>query len=141
MNKKNIGIDIHNLCKKLWPLNRSITGNGTLETLNILSKYFKNFKIYKVKSGTNVFNWTIPDEWNIKDAWIKNIHGEKVLDYKENNLHVVGYSTPIKAKIEYKNLKNKIFSIPSQKNAIPYVTSYYKRNWGFCMSDNKKKKN
>lgn len=140
MNKKNIGIDIHNLCKKLWPLNRSITGNGTLETLIIISKYFKNFKIHKIKTGTNVFNWTIPDEWNIKDAWIKNIHGKKVLDFKENNLHVVGYSIPIKAKIEYKNLKNKIFSLPSQKNAIPYVTSYYKRNWGFCMSDNKKKK-
>ena len=140
MIKKNTGLQIHNLCKKLWPYNRSLTGNGTLRSLQILGKDLKGFKIHKIKSGTNVFDWTIPDEWNIKDGWIKNKNGKKILNFKKNNLHIMGYSSPIKKKISYQKLKNKIFSIPDQPNAIPYMTSYYEKNWGFCMSHNQKKK-
>ena len=139
MIKKNTGLQIHNLCKKLWPYNRSLTGNGTLRSLQILGKDLKGFKIHKIKSGTNVFDWTIPDEWNIKDGWIKNKNGKKILNFKKNNLHIMGYSSPIKKKISYQKLKNKIFSIPDQPNAIPYMTSYYEKNWGFCMSHNQKK--
>ena len=98
MIKKNTGLQIHNLCKKLWPYNRSLTGNGTLRSLQILGKDLKGFKIHKIKSGTNVFDWTIPDEWNIKDGWIKNKNGKKILNFKKNNLHIMGYSSPIKKK-------------------------------------------
>ncbi len=140
MKKNIIGKKIHNLCKLLWPLNRSITGEDTLKSLKILGKDLKGFKIHKIKTGSDVFNWTIPNEWNVKNAWIKNKNGKKILDFKKNNLHIVGYSSPIKKKITYQKLKNKIFSIPNQPNAIPYVTSYYEKNWGFCMTHNQKKK-
>jgi len=140
MKKIIIGKKIHKLCKLLWPLNRSITGNDTLKSLKILGKDLKGFKIHKIKSGSKVFNWTIPDEWNIKEGWIKNKKGTKILDFRNNNLHIMSYSAPIRKKITYQKLKSKIFSIPNQPRAIPYVTSYYEKNWGFCMSHNQKKK-
>ena len=122
--------------KDLFYLNRSITGTDTLKTINYFKKINKEFKIIKFKTGTKVFNWIIPLEWNVKDAFIQHLKtSKKFAEFKKNNLHLVGYSVPIKKKIDLKDLKKKIFfhKIP---NAIPYVTSYYKKNWGFCLAKN-----
>jgi aminopeptidase-like protein len=129
-----------NLIKKLWPINRSLTGEGNRKTLKILKKFCNSLKIKEVKSGKKVFDWEIPLEWNVKEAWIKNIKNKKIVDFKKNNLHLVGYSMPVKKKILLSELKKKIFSLKKQPNAIPYVTSYYKKDWGFCMPYNLKKK-
>ena len=131
----------YNLAKnRLFPLCRSITGNGIKETLNIIKKEFPKLKIYSVKSGTKVFDWKIPPEWNIKTAYVIDKFGEKIIDFSENNLHLVGYSTPINKTLTKKKLFKKIHSIPAQPNAIPYITSYYKKYWGFCVSHNNKMK-
>jgi len=131
---QTIGIEIYDLIKKLFPICRSITGNGVRETLEIIKKHLSNLEIHQVPSGTKVFDWTIPKEWNIKDAFIKNSKGEKIIDFKNSNLHVLNYSTPINTKISLKELKNHIFTIPDFPDWIPYRTSYYQENWGFCMS-------
>ena len=131
----------YNLAKnRLFPLCRSITGNGIKETLNIIKKEFPKLKIYSVKSGTKVFDWKIPPEWNIKTAYVIDKFGEKIIDFSENNLHLVGYSTPINKTLTKKKLFKKIHSIPAQPDAIPYITSYYKKYWGFCVSHNNKMK-
>ena len=126
------------LAKKLWPINRSLTGEGVRKTLKLIKKENRNLKIKSIKSGTKIFDWKIPSEWKINNAWIKN-KNKKIIDFKENNLHVIGYSKSVNKVIDYKNLVKKLHSLPSQKNAIPYVTSYYKRDWGFCCTENFKK--
>jgi len=128
------------LAKKLWPLNRSLTGQGNSETLKIIKNECNSLKLIKFKTGTKVFDWKIPNIWTIKEGWIKNKKKEKILDFKKNNLSVIGYSAKIYKIISAQNLKKKIYSIKKLPNAIPYVTSYYKKDWGFCMSYNKKKK-
>tara|TARA_B100001123_G_C15332692_1_gene1031777 strand:+ start:2293 stop:3591 length:1299 start_codon:yes stop_codon:yes gene_type:complete len=135
-----IGKKIHDLCKILWPINRSITGNGVRKTLDILKKKCSEMKIYEVASGTKVFDWTIPNEWNVKEAKILGPGGKKILDFYDNNLHLVGYSTPINKKMSLKELNKHLFSLKEKPKAIPYVTSYYKKNWGFCLSHNNRKK-
>ncbi len=135
-----IGKDIHNLCKRLFPLNRSLTGNGNRQTLKILKKICKNLIIKEIPSGQKVFDWTIPDEWNAKEAWIKCPDGKKIALYKENNLHLVSYSKQIKSKMTLEELEKHLHYIKDQPNAIPYVTSYYNRNWGFCISYNERKR-
>tara|TARA_B100000686_G_C16689309_1_gene916665 strand:+ start:145 stop:1443 length:1299 start_codon:yes stop_codon:yes gene_type:complete len=135
-----IGKKIHDLCKILWPINRSITGNGVRKTLDILKKKCSEMKIYEVASGTKVFDWTIPNEWNVKEAKILGPGGKKILDFSDNNLHLVGYSTPINKKMSLKELNKHLFSLKEKPKAIPYVTSYYKKNWGFCLSHNNRKK-
>lgn len=129
---------MYGLLKKLFPICRSITGNGVRETLAILKEECSLLKTYEVPSGTKVFDWTIPKEWNIKDAWIKNSKGEKIVDFKKNNLHVMGYSTPIHKKVNLEELLKYVYTIPEQPELIPYVTSYYKERFGFCMSENQK---
>ena len=131
---------IYNLCKKLWPINRSLTGEGNLETLKILKQIHNKLKIKNINSGKKVFDWKIPNEWNAYEAWIKNSHGKKILDFKKNNLHLVSYSEKIHKKISLEQLKKNLHFIKDQPEAIPYVTSYYKKNWGFCMSYNEIKK-
>ena len=126
--------------KKLYPLNRSLTGKGTKKTLEILKKEFPKLTIKKIKSGTNVFDWKIPDEWNISDAYVIDKYGNKIIDFKKNNLHVIGYSKPITKTLYKEELLKNIHSIKKQPNAIPYITSYYKRRWGFCLSYNDEKK-
>jgi aminopeptidase-like protein len=131
---------IRKIFNNLWPINRSITGMGFLKSLKIIKKEIKNLKIKKIKSGTKVFDWKIPKEWNVNEAWIKDENGNEILNYKNNNLHLMGYSTPVNRLINYKELNSHLFSINSQPNAIPYVTSYYNKNWGFCLKYKDRKK-
>ena len=119
--------------EKLFPINRSLTGEGTKKTLFYYKKIFKKLKIKKVKSGSKFFDWKVPLQWEIKEAWIKNLNDETIVDFKENNLHVLGYSDKVNKIIDKKRLLKKIFTIKSLPKAIPYVTSYYKKNWGFCV--------
>lgn len=119
----------------LFPITRSLTGDGNRETLEILSKIV-NFKITEVPSGTQCFDWTVPPEWNIFEAWIKDNKGNRIVDISENNLHILGYSEPFRGKLSYDELRPHLYSLPDQPELIPYLTSYYKRRWGFCLSHN-----
>jgi len=134
-----IGKKIHNFARDLWPINRSITGEGVRETLKHIQKHLPELKIHRIASGKKVFDWTIPDEWSVKDAWIKTPSGGKICDFKKNNLHLLGYSSNIKKKITLSELSKNLYSLPKQKNAIPYVTSYYKKKWGFCITEKQRK--
>jgi aminopeptidase-like protein len=126
-------IDI--LLKRLFPINRSITGNGNRRTLKILQEYIP-LKIKEYPSGQQVYDWTIPKEWNINDAWIKDENGEKLIDFKNSNLHIISYSIPTHKKIKWEELKKHLFYLKELPNAIPYRTSYYNETWGFCLSYN-----
>ena len=122
--------------KKLFKINRSITGKGTLKTLKIIKEEFINLKIIKIKSGTKIFDWKVPPEWNVRDAYIIDKFNNKIVDFKKNNLHLVGYSIPIKKNITKKELFKYLHFLRNQPKAIPYITSYYKKRWGFCFSYN-----
>lgn len=127
-------------CKDLFPICRSITGDGLKETLSYFEKINPSLKRLKFKSGKKVFDWTIPLEWKIKDAYLEHTSGKRFAEFKKNNLHLVNFSIPTKLKLEKKILLKKVHSHPKYKDAIPYVTSYYKKDWGFCLSQNEKKK-
>ncbi|MDE5590040.1 MAG: DUF4910 domain-containing protein, partial [Acetatifactor sp.] len=127
---------MYQLVERLFPICRSITGDGVRETLSILKEYISDLKIYEVPSGTKVFDWVIPKEWRIREAYIENGKGEKIVDMKENNLHVMGYSAPLDKYVDLQELKQYIYVQEDQPDAIPYVTSYYKERSGFCMSRN-----
>ena len=131
-------IEIYSLMEELFPICRSITGDGVRKSLKILKKII-SLNIFEVRTGTTVFDWKVPNEWNIKDAYIKDESGEKVIDFKINNLHVVGYSEPIDLILTLDDLQSHLHSIPSQPNAIPYITSYYSRTWGFCLTEHQRK--
>lgn len=118
---------------RLWPINRSLSGNGNRESFRILSELV-DLDIREIPSGTKCFDWEIPAEWNAKEAWIKNSKGEKIVDFNRNNLHLLGYSEPVKGSFSYDELKEHIYTLSEQPDVVPYVTSYYKRRWGFCMS-------
>ena len=139
MNKLKNGADIYKLCKKLWPITRSITGNGVRETLGIIQQEIPDLIIHEVPTGTQCFDWKIPKEWNIKDAYIVDPNGKKIVDFQDSNLHVVSYSTPVNQTISLSELQQHLYSIPEQPNAIPYVTSYYQEHWGFCLTENQRK--
>ena len=124
----------------LFKICRSITGKGTEKTLRKIKDHFPKLKIRKVKSGTKIYDWKIPDEWNIKDAYVLDKNKVKIIDFKKNNLHIVGYSKPINKNLKKDDLLKKIYSLPSQPDAIPYITSYYKKDWGFCSSEYLKKR-
>lgn len=133
----SIGQDMHNLCIELFPVCRSITGDGVRKTLQMLVEVYGNeINIHEVPTGTKVFDWTVPKEWNIKEAYIENSKGQRVIDFKNNNLHVVGYSLPVDKFVDLQELKSVVYTQPDQPDAIPYVTSYYKECYGFCMSQN-----
>ena len=129
-----IGKEIHSLAAKLWPINRSITGEGVRQTLKIISNILPGLKLYSIPSKTKVFDWEVPKEWLVKKAFIVTPKGEKICDFSENNLHLVGYSAPFKGEINLEELRKHLYTLPDQPNAIPYVTSYYKERWGFCLS-------
>jgi len=135
-----IGNKIYNLAKRLWPINRSITGNGVRDTLKILREICPKMKIIEVPSGKKVFDWKVPKEWNVKEAWLRDPDGKKIADFSKNNLHLVGYSTPINSSFTLNKIKKHLHTLKNQPKAIPYVTSYYKRTWGFCISYNKFKR-
>lgn len=127
---------LENLFDALFPITRSISGNGLRESLSILGTQIP-INIIEYPSGSEHFDWTIPNEWNIKDAYIKSLNGEKVIDLNANNLHILGYSIPFKGRITISELKKHLHYIQDKPNAIPFVTSYYKPRWGFCLSYNK----
>lgn len=133
MVTKNYSQGIMLLIKRLYPICRSITGDGIRKTLEIIKEYIP-IGLNEVKSGTKVFDWIIPDEWNIKEAYIKDSSGNKIIDIKNSNLHVLNYSIPINLKMKLNELKKHLYTLPKQPSAIPYITSYYKKNWGFCLS-------
>jgi len=131
----------YNLGKhRLFPICRSITGSGVRKTLKIIQKEFPKLKIKNIKSGTKVFDWNVPPEWNVTDAYITDKNGLKIIDFKKNNLHLFGYSTPLKKTLTKKNLFKNLYFLKNQPSAIPYITSYYKKRWGFCVSYNEFKR-
>jgi len=117
----------------LFPICRSLTGEGNRKTLRYIKKINKNFKIKNFKSGEKFYDWKIPLEWKIKNAYIKDKLGLKIIDFKKNNLYVLNYSTPIKKRLNFLKLKKNIFTLKKSPSLIPYATSYYKKRWGFCM--------
>ncbi|MEI8037381.1 MAG: DUF4910 domain-containing protein [Verrucomicrobiota bacterium] len=123
---------MHALASELYPICRSITGDGVRSTLRRLAREIP-LELHEVASGTPVFDWIVPEEWNIKAAWIKDPHGREVVNFANHNLHVVGYSIPVRGKLPLSELKSRLFSLPSQPDVIPYRTSYYKKTWGFCL--------
>ena len=124
--------------EKLFHICRSITGKGIKKSLGLIKKELPLLKIFSIKSKTKVFDWVVPPEWNIDEAYVLDKNNKKIIDFKKNNLHVVNYSIPVKKILTKNQLINKIYSLKDQKKAIPYVTSYYKKNWGFCASYNQK---
>ena len=126
--------------KDLFSICRSITGDGTRMTLSYFEKINPEFRRLKFKTGQKVFDWEIPKEWNIKDAYLEHESGERYAEFNKCNLHIVGYSKPINKKISKKELLNYIHTQKDQPDSIPYVTSYYKERWGFCLSENQKSK-
>lgn len=138
MENCTVGNEMYLLADELFPLCRSITGKGTRDTLLRLKKEVPEINIYEIESGTKVFDWTIPKEWSIEEAYIENSNGERVVDFRDNNLHVVGYSTPIDEVVSLDVLNQHLYSLPEHPDWIPYVTSYYKERWGFCMTHNQR---
>ncbi|MDD3138171.1 MAG: DUF4910 domain-containing protein [Lachnospiraceae bacterium] len=132
----NVGQEMYDLAARMFPICRSITGNGFRESLNMLKEVYSDIKTHEVRTGTSVFDWTVPKEWNIHDGYIENSKGVKIIDFKKSNLHIVGYSTPVDKYVDLTELKKYVYTQPEQSDAIPYVTSYYKERFGFCMSQN-----
>jgi aminopeptidase-like protein len=128
-----VGDSLYALAAEIYPICRSITGDGVRETLEILGRQIK-IDIREVPTGTDVFDWTIPREWNIRDAYIKDSRGERIVDFARSNLHVMSYSVPVRRQIALAELKAHIHTLPEQPDLIPYRTSYYSEDWGFCMT-------
>ncbi|MBT9310887.1 DUF4910 domain-containing protein [Leptothoe kymatousa TAU-MAC 1615] len=135
LDAASLGSAMYDLITELYPICRSITGDGVRKSLKILQQHIP-LEIHEVPSGTPVFDWTVPKEWNIRDAYIKDATGKKVVDFQESNLHVLNYSLPIHKKMPLSELKEHLFSMPDRPDWIPYRTSYYNENWGFCLTDN-----
>jgi aminopeptidase-like protein len=132
---KEIGLEAYTLIAELFPICRSITGEGFRQTMDILRQHIP-LQLHEVSSGTKVFDWEVPREWNIKDAYVKDSKGEKVIDFQRSNLHVLNYSVPVNKVVSLTELKEHLFTLPNYPDWIPYKTSYYKDNWGFCLSHN-----
>lgn len=133
MQTLNTGADLHRFASELFPICRSITGNGVRETLSRIGALIP-IEVREVPTGTQVFDWTIPREWNIKDAYIKDASGQPILDFKNSSLHIMSYSAPVRGIFSLPELKQHLHTIPERADWIPYRTSYYKEDWGFCLS-------
>ncbi len=140
MSKANlsVGEQMHKWAQDLFPICRSITGEGVRTTLNYLQSIIPELTVNSIPSGTDVFDWTIPKEWNITDGYIIAPNGEKIIDFNQSNLHVMGYSMPIDKTMSLEELKSHLYDYPQLPEAIPYVTSYYSERWGFCLSTQQK---
>jgi aminopeptidase-like protein len=135
-NECEIGEELHRFASKLYPICRSITGNGIRQTLAAIQERIP-LRICEVATGTPVFDWNIPKEWNIRDAYIKSADGTRVIDFHQCNLHVMNYSVPVHATLPLKEIRPHLFTLPDHPDWIPYRTSYYKEDWGFCLSHNR----
>ena len=136
---ENHGRVMYELAGSMFPICRSITGNGFRKSLQMLKDVVPEIQMHEVPSGTKVFDWTVPKEWNIRDAYVETKDGERVIDFKKTNLHVLGYSVPVDQWVSRVELFSHLYTQPDQPDWIPYVTSYYKERWGFCVSENQKK--
>lgn len=133
MSGQDLGQELHSLVERLYPLCRSITGDGVRSTLDILGEHLELTR-HEVPTGTQVFDWTVPREWNIRDAYIADPEGNRVVDFRDSNLHVVSYSVPVDTTMSLAELRPHLHTLPEQPDLIPYRTSYYKETWGFCLS-------
>src|SRR6267378_6025091 len=130
-----LGERMYELVRELYPICRSITGNGVRETLRKVGEHIP-LKLREVPTGTKVFDWTVPKEWNIRDAYVKNSDGLKVIDFKKSSLHVLNYSAPVRKRMSLAELREHLYTLPDHPDWIPYKTSYYQERWGFCLSQN-----
>lgn len=134
----NVGNEMYELARELFPLDRSLTGDGVRRTLAVLRRELPEMTVHEVPSGTEVFDWTVPKEWAVRQAYIEDEKGNRIIDYKDLNLHVMGYSTPVDRWVDLEELKKYIYVQKGQPDAVPYVTSYYVQRYGFCMSEKQK---
>lgn len=143
MNNINEGQRIYELCGKIFPICRSLMGEGVRETLRMLDEYIADtgyhLNITEVPTGTQVYDWTVPKEWVIREAYIEDETGNRIVDFKDNNLHVLGYSAPLDTWMDLDEMRRYLYTQPDQPELIPYVTSYYKERSGFCISENQKR--
>lgn len=133
LDRSTIGEEIHALAAEVFPICRSITGNGVRQTLAILGQHLP-LDVNEIATGTQVFDWTVPREWNILDAYVRSSNGHKVIDFARSNLHVLNYSVPVRARMTLSELRPHLYSIPDEPELIPYRTSYYDERWGFCIA-------
>jgi aminopeptidase-like protein len=130
-----VGAEMYDLVRRLYPICRSITGDGVRQTLAIIGERLP-LRTIEVPSGTPAYDWTVPNEWNIRDAYVADGNGKRSIDFQDNNLHVVSYSIPVNRRMPFAELREHLFTIPEQPDVIPYRTSYYKQDWGFCLTHN-----
>src|ERR1019366_2404918 len=128
----SVGEELHAFATELYPICRSITGAGVRKTLELINRRIE-LKWHEVPSGTKVFDWEVPLEWNIEDAWVKDADGRRVVDFQAHNLHILNYSEPVRISVTLEELRPRLQSLPAHQEWIPYRTSYYRRQWGFCM--------
>lgn len=134
------GEDMYRFAAELFPLNRSLTGEGVRQTLRRIRERVPELEIHEVPSGTPAFDWEVPPEWNVRDAYVMDESGARVIDWRRHNLHLVGYSVPVDAEMTLDELQSHLYSLPEMPDAIPYVTSYYQPRWGFCLTDRDRKR-
>lgn len=130
-----VGEELHAFARHLWPINRSLTGDGVRQTLKEIAAHVPELVVHSVSSGTTAFDWQVPKEWKVTQAYIVTPNGQKICDFEANNLHLVGYSAPFRGTLSLEALQKHLYSLPDQPEAIPYITSYYSERWGFCISE------